>query len=196
VLAFRLTAENSYRSLLDTRFVHAAPLGRTEECLNRDPIGEWGGWNLYMFVRNQSTTLVDRDGLDVYDLRRSAHLCGGLFDHSFVFIDGTGERDAKGRPVNYVVDLNDKGQTARPTPLPLDDYLKSGKKRDPDLRVCKVTKTTPAEAGQLRDFFKDDSPKQNYSFFFNNCRETYPRANGFLGSIRDPKPPLPNLFFP
>ncbi len=77
--------------------------------LNRDPIGEWGGWNLYTFVRNQSTTLVDRDGLDVYDLRRSAHSCGGLFDHSFVFIDGTGERDAKGRPVNYVVDLNDKG---------------------------------------------------------------------------------------
>ncbi len=32
--------------------------------LNRDPIGEWGGWNLYRFVRNDPVNRIDAEGLE------------------------------------------------------------------------------------------------------------------------------------
>ena len=34
--------------------------------LNRDPIGEWGGWNLYRFVRNTPTRAIDAFGLHLW----------------------------------------------------------------------------------------------------------------------------------
>ena len=37
--------------------------------LNRDPLGEGGGINLYGFVRNDPVDFIDRDGLDIYRIR-------------------------------------------------------------------------------------------------------------------------------
>ncbi|HUP77700.1 MAG TPA: RHS repeat-associated core domain-containing protein, partial [Pirellula sp.] len=48
--------------------------------INADPLGEEGGINLYELVGNDPINSIDPFGLDVYEIRRPAHKCGGMFD--------------------------------------------------------------------------------------------------------------------
>lgn len=62
--------------------------------INRDPIGEEGGVNLYAFTANSPIDAIDRDGLDTYICNRKLGAKGGdtsrsrhnPFTHTFIFI--------------------------------------------------------------------------------------------------------------
>jgi RHS repeat-associated protein len=56
--------------------------------INRDPIGEAGGINLYQFVRNNPINAVDRNGLDYYAVPAPF---GGGADYPYYYGDTIGE---------------------------------------------------------------------------------------------------------
>jgi len=65
---YRFSSEyfDSETDLVYYNFRYYSPqLGRW---LSRDPVGERGGWNLYIFVRNNSVNFVDRLGLKKYSI--------------------------------------------------------------------------------------------------------------------------------
>lgn len=167
----------------------------TARWLSKDPLGERGGLNLYGYGFNEPINSIDMNGLDVYELRRTAHACGGSLDHTFIFIDDTGLTDNAGRPLNYVVDFNDDGEKVNSTPFTLEEYLKNGKQKDPDLRVCQRVKTSRKESRKLVEYFQRTSPLQKYHWYYN-CRTTFPRANEFLWNLRNPGfiKPFPFVF--
>jgi RHS repeat-associated protein len=64
--------------------------------INRDPIGEAGGINLYQFVRNNPINAVDRNGLDYYEVPAPF---GPLNSPSYYYGDTWGE-DIRAIPYN------------------------------------------------------------------------------------------------
>jgi RHS repeat-associated protein len=60
-------SENTWGPILTVRSGYRFYNPSTGRWLNRDPIGEDGGLNLYVFVSNQSTVLFDPSGLSEFD---------------------------------------------------------------------------------------------------------------------------------
>jgi uncharacterized protein RhaS with RHS repeats len=154
---------------------------------NRDPLQERGGINLYGFVRNNPISNLDRDGLDVYQLQRTAHALGGLVDHRELFIDNTGMKDKQGYSINISVNFDSDGLKVVPTRKSLCGYLENGKKNDPDLCVNEHLKTDEDESKRLVNYFLGRVPnsKGDYLFGVNDCRTTFKDARIFIEGSRD-----------
>jgi RHS repeat-associated protein len=149
--------------------------------LNRDPVGEWGGINLYGFARNMPVNYADVNGHDVYQLRRKANALCEIIDHRFVFIENT--MDGK----NYVVNYDESGEDIWPVSMSAAEYIADSKNDDNKLREDKREYTTPDEAQSLVLYFQNNKQRgSDYWFGLNDCRSTFKRAIQYLNQLRQP----------
>jgi len=119
-------------------------------------------------------------------LRRAAHVCGGVADHYYLFIDNTGVKNEKENDINYIIDANSNGLKITATTENLDLHLKNGQKKDPDLRVNKTIITKPEEAKRVVGMFRKNLEGEKYNYFWpnNDCGEVLDYAEEYLKTVR------------
>jgi len=131
--------------------------------LNRDPIQEWGGINLYEFVRNNPISYVDRNGLDVY-----ITIVGGPSNIPHMYVVGD-----DGNGGSYTLDFYPAKDGER-----LHGPGKYEYRHYPSLKPCDLAfklrgrlPTTPATDRAMNDLAKGlDGPSPvDYSLFGHNC---------------------------
>ena len=128
-----------------------------------------GGSNIkrYLLVPN-----LQERRFNVTVLRRKAHVCNGIFDHELLFVEGTGERDHKGRLINYEVYADDKGGGAKIVKMSLSQFIANGIPDD-NLRVVGGFKASSLEERYaIRRFLSaKGGDKFKFNILFNNCRD-------------------------
>jgi RHS repeat-associated protein len=158
--------------------------------LNRDPIGEQGGVNLYGFTGNNLISRVDFLGQSVYELKRRNMKCSCL-PHWFVVIDDTGLLDGDGRKSVTLVDLSDLGMTVRNLHIPnsnadgwptVVDFINFSK--DPELQIVDYITTTREESQWLANTIDSVKGDEEYNVIINNCGSVIHKMKRLLDEFR------------
>jgi RHS repeat-associated protein len=134
--------------------------------LNRDPIGEGGGINLYQFVGNDPVNFFDFLGLDII-ITPTIHpvIIGDMPGGGTYTIEYTIPPQGKywfTNPGNY-----DYGDFPKNTPEQIADAL------DVNFKKCRRIRTSPSADKELNDLAKGLGQNLNtprYNLFKNNCR--------------------------
>jgi len=147
---------------------------------SRDPIGEWGGLNLYQYVYNNPVKWVDPLGLDVFFNQKTERIfhqwvkiCGDTPTHDKGAKDSNGFWPGSGVP----------GTVQNP-----DTYGDGRTKKPYDSK--RIT-STPEDEAALRKWIEDNhdhndsssSRNPNYGYLTNNCRDWVDKVKDKLKDI-------------
>jgi RHS repeat-associated protein len=154
--------------------------------LNRDPIGEKGGMNLYRTVRNNLIRYVDRLGLDIVEFRRPANIpiVGRLADHSTVEVDiDSPDPSNPGKPTSTSVDTNSNGTTvtdlnAKPSQNPKNKLQESERIPATNEEGKAVTEAARGPKSPL-------PTKGSYQWPADDCGETIDHLKNILNDYRN-----------
>jgi hypothetical protein len=146
--------------------------------LNRDPIQEMGGINLYQFLRNNPVDFLDSLGLDLY-------IIPGI--HPIIIGDAPVGcyTIAYGIPEGVLyLPWNPGSYSYEPYPLNTPEHIANAHQRA--LCECKRLRTCSPVDAQLAELAKSlgsANPVPDYSFFSNNCRHFADRFMTSAGNL-------------
>jgi RHS repeat-associated protein len=161
--------------------------------INRDPIGEAGGVNLYQFARNNPLSFVDRDGLDVWVVTIPAFL--GIPYQDLVGDDGAGG--------SYVLTFGPQGKGLNricgPGNVECNPYsLLRPDQLSYNLKECNRVRTTPQTdrlLKQIAESLAKNTPRAPYTCWGANCWQFAWQFSGFAANLNNSGTlyPPPNL---
>jgi RHS repeat-associated protein len=149
--------------------------------INRDPIAETGGINLYGFVGNDPVNVIDAIGLDIFKLQYP-----GWLHHEAILGNNP---DTGGYWFTDFGPLGDKSVTA-PGRIGYDpDWIDSLEELPAGVKVIRIVRTTPDVDKALRDRAEQDyqSIAPRFWCLFRNCRDY---ANNIINQAHNMMNPL------